>query len=994
VNPPGLRQRSLLVAVLVLLVASFVAGSGGIRASAANGPALLDTSPSAATWTTEVNLLDGSTYVAPGLSYQGLYNGVNTSFPVLLTGSNDSQFWSLDQSVLDMAPQLSYVYGHDMGMILFNASAANVWSLTADAVTSEVYNGDGATLYFLMTPTSTANWTSDAFFSEVTDGPSLALCSGDLIFPYSTTPYFAVQWDPAYAEAHCGTDTVGQFNVFLVEPGAGGVVSSSSITAYGPIGSNSTYAPAVHDVFNVTATYNATSDELDAVATDRNSSTELAALALNLSSDGFAPHTESPTTSYLAVADGASDHTSWGLEYAAYLPSVASVTVPPPPPPPSSIPVPFNGSLTPEVNLLNGTTYVAPGLRYSGLYNGLNSSFPVLLTGANDSQFWSLDQSVLDMAPQLSFVYGHDMGMILFNATAAREWTVSTEAVTSLAYNGDGVTSYFLLSPTSTANDSAYAYLSEVTDGPSLAQCSGDLIFPFSTTPYFAVQWDPAYRSAHCGIGTVGEFNVFLVQPGVSGVVSADSITVLGPIGENTTYAPSVSDVFNVTASYNVTTDQLDEVATDASTSSALAQLSLNLSGLGFTPSAGASYLAVAEGASDHTSWGLEYAGYAASFAPALPTSPPPVPSPPFTGNFTSELDLNAGASYVNPEFNYESYSGGVNTSYPTLLSGSSKGAFNTSDRSVLELAPPSSPEIGPATGLVLFAARASAQWEVSADAVTTTGPAGVGAAFYFLLTPTSSENWNSQSYVDPFPFPCAGDLLLPYSLTPYFVVVWVATPGLEGCGSAAIAGEFNVLAVDPGAQGVVTAQSVVGVAESVGTRTGAIPGANDVFNVTAGYKTGENVVEARAFDQNSSSALAYAVLNLSTVHFRPPGAASVASYLGVAQGSTGAGAWGLEFVGYTTWTKGWNTTEPPSFLTPPPLAVTSPPPPGLFGWVSGAPWIMTAVEVGLVSAAVLGAVAAGAVTARRHRLRREGEELVAGMEQLISEGGAPPRSP
>ena len=646
------------------------------------------------------------------------------------------------------------------------------------------------------------------------------------------------------------------------------------------------------------------------------------------------------------------------------------------------------GNLTTELDLNDGQTYVAPGVSYQSVYNGVNTTFPVLLTGSADSQFWSLNRSVLEMAPELSYIYGHDQGLMMFDGGSSSQWEISADAVTSTEYNGDGASFYFLLTPVSTANWSAYAYDATVTDGPSLAPCSGDLIFPYSTTPYFVVQWEPAYQGAYCGIGAAGAFNVYAVHPATNGVVTSGSITTVGPIGKNTSYAPGAHDVFNVTVAYEAANNSVQATAVDSSSAQVLADLSYDLSGVDFSSPSGTSipsYLAVAEGASDRTSWGLEYVAYTHSF-PTLDTTPPTTTaSPPFTANFTTELDLNGQRNYSAPGLSYQGFYGGTDSAFPVLLTGSETNVFDSPDASTLELAPELSDSNGPDTGLMIFDSANATQWEISADAVTSMGYAGDGVSLYFMLSPTSDASWNSDYYV--YSSSCSGAILLPYSTTPYFVVQWDPLYAGTPCG-AGYTSEFNVVSVNPFPGGTITALSISGQDGPVGSASSIAPAAHDVVNVTVGYKAAQNELQARAFDVNSSTVLAYASMDMLSVNFLAPFENSIPTHMAVAEGASGQTAWGLEYVGYTTWTESENATEPSSFLTPPGTAPASLGPPSASP--PAAPW--AAVLFAGVAAAL--AVSFGIVTIRQRRLRREGEALVAGMNRLISEAGRPPRTP
>ncbi len=666
---------------------------------------------------------------------------------------------------------------------------------------------------------------------------------------------------------------------------------------------------------------------------------------------------------------------------------------------PTSASIPSSwGNLTTVLNLQNGQDFVSPEISYNSYETGINTSFPVLLDSTAASAVGFLNESVLELAPQLTDLYGHDTGLTIFPSANSTQWEISADAVTSAEFNGDGASFYFLLSPTSTANWTTAAYVAAIPPGGSgLAECSGDLIFPYSTTPYVVVQWEPAYQSAWCGIGSVGEYNVFAVTPGANGVVTPSSIAVVGPIGENTSNVPSVHDLFNLTVAYEKENNSIQATAFDVTSSEVLADVAYNLSAVGFTPSPGAQspYLGVAESASERTAWGLNYVAYATSFAAVNTTPPPPGPSPRFTANFTTEVDLNGGHSDLASGLVY----GGTSTTFPQLLNNSTAGAAGFGNRSVLELAPgvvpPSDNE-----GLAMFAARNSSQWEVSADAVHSNGTLDGSVDIYFMLTPTTSTNWSTQYYLLDAGalLACSSEVVLPYSTTPYFVVQWNPASSSSSCGSGS--GVFDVYSVNPEPDGLVWSGSISGAVGPVGTvnLSASAPGPSDVFNVTVGYKVSVNEMEARVVDATTGQELAYASLNMVNDSYRPPAESSIPSDLAVGASGGTSTAWGLQFAGYTTWTEAQNTssnaTDSNDFLTPPASTPSTTPPslgsnPAGGSGPGGIP--LAAVAVGLV---VLAIVALAVLTLRRRQLRREGEELVAGMNRVISDAGVPPRAP
>lgn len=320
----GRSRLELVTVVLAILLAAVMISSLG-WASVEAGSSVVSPAASAAgtvhsvtspALSTELNLLNGSTYVAPNLIYDGVYNTTNTTFPALLTGSSTSKFWSTGHPVMVMAPRVSYRYGHDSGLLMFPGGNGGAWDVGEVGVASPVFYGDGFSNYFLLNPVATSNWSSD-YYATNPEGPyvSTPVCSGSVIFPDSTSPYIVVQWDPSYTVAYCGMGSTGAFNVYIVDPGAGGVVTESNVTPVGPVGSFNGPIAGNNDSFADSSSYSASTNVLSVTVLDEEDPTVDYQLQLNLGTLGFRPPANL-SDSYLGVAAGGFDGTGWGLLYA------------------------------------------------------------------------------------------------------------------------------------------------------------------------------------------------------------------------------------------------------------------------------------------------------------------------------------------------------------------------------------------------------------------------------------------------------------------------------------------------------------------------------------------------------------------------------------------------------------------------------------------------------------------------------------------------------
>jgi hypothetical protein len=263
-----------------------------------------------------------------------------------------------------------------------------------------------------------------------------------------------------------------------------------------------------------------------------------------------------------------------------------------------------NPPLTSELDLLNEGSLVSPSLVFDGFLNSRDSAFPVVLTGAQATVFWPPGKSVLELAP--SFPAGHDSGVALFPSPGSSTVTIQITGVDTSAYSlGDGLEVYLFASPLTFANWSIpyYATDPEGANG-TFVYSQGSVIFPYSTTAYMVVQWDPA-------LGNGNTITLYLVDPISGGSVtplSIQAVTLGGGSG-----ALVNGDYVTLSVAYTSATSVLSGTVLNYNTGVVVSSFISNLSSMGFDPTyvAGHDYVFGAGASGNHTNgWGLLYLGF------------------------------------------------------------------------------------------------------------------------------------------------------------------------------------------------------------------------------------------------------------------------------------------------------------------------------------------------------------------------------------------------
>jgi hypothetical protein len=279
---------------------------------------------------TELNLLNGSTLNASGQLYRGYQGTTNKAFPEIIAGSSLAEgVWKNFSHVLELAPPAlcSCSNWHTAGVTLFSAqpgtSATLFSNITMAYYPTEGGIADGVEAYLFVSPVLRSNGTFAYLATGDAGNNSPATREGAVIFPYSSSPYIVVQWDPEYGTN--GTKAAGEYNLYLVRPGTGGVVSASDITTKSDLGNGTGYYPRSGDVLAFAATYSVPTKTLTVHLFDQNNPTLLTNLSTNLSKTySFAPAYSQTGTYDLGLGGSGNNAAGWGAL------SISAITAPVP----------------------------------------------------------------------------------------------------------------------------------------------------------------------------------------------------------------------------------------------------------------------------------------------------------------------------------------------------------------------------------------------------------------------------------------------------------------------------------------------------------------------------------------------------------------------------------------------------------------------------------------------------------------------------------------
>lgn len=318
-NRRGPRRVALVVGIAAALVVGTIAAllilPGHLGAASSNSG-----SPQGTFNSTPIDLLGGNSWVSNSLVYYGSQIEPTTAYPTYLSASASSAFWTLDQPVFEMAPRLhNTTLEHNAGAVLFPESSNGTNEIHAVGVFSPTIHSDGLEAYLMVDPQLNGQSPPPAFAPnpEGSITPTQP-CEGAVIFPYSSTPYIAVQWDPSYAVANCSIDQVDDFNLFLVTPAANGSVSASSILGEGPTGGATGALPAFGEQIDYTVSYSPSSNFVTGLITDPSNPSATFYVAANLSAYGFSPSYTVGHEYYMGAGASGNTYSGWGLLYLGF----------------------------------------------------------------------------------------------------------------------------------------------------------------------------------------------------------------------------------------------------------------------------------------------------------------------------------------------------------------------------------------------------------------------------------------------------------------------------------------------------------------------------------------------------------------------------------------------------------------------------------------------------------------------------------------------------
>ncbi len=280
--------------------------------------------------TTVLNLLGGATTNASGQIYTGYLGKTDKNFPEIETGSTamPEDAWENFSHVLELAPPVFCGCGnwHAAGLTLFSTQPGTSATLFSNITLADYpaygWTADGVEAYLFVSPVLRSNGTF-AYFATSNGNTTLTTKEGAVIFPYSSSPYVVVQWDPGYETN--GTSAVGEYNLYMVQPGTGGVVTSSDITAKSDLGNGTGFDPLSGNVIEFAASYSAPTTVLSVHLIDDDNPTLVTNLSVNLSKTySFSPSYSQTGTYDLGLGGSANNGVGWGAL------SISAITAPVP----------------------------------------------------------------------------------------------------------------------------------------------------------------------------------------------------------------------------------------------------------------------------------------------------------------------------------------------------------------------------------------------------------------------------------------------------------------------------------------------------------------------------------------------------------------------------------------------------------------------------------------------------------------------------------------
>jgi hypothetical protein len=281
----------------------------------------------------------------------------------------------------------------------------------------------------------------------------------------------------------------------------------------------------------------------------------------------------------------------------------------------------YNG-FSSEGQLIFGTLFNEPLINFSYVYFIENESYIQLFSPY--SSYWSnvsYHNWVLQIVPAKPF----SAAALMLNTTGLNytggNYTVVmvgtfTEGNSSLGiyglpdYPADGYTVMMFVTPVHNwVNGSTY-YTSELRNvgmkSPAPGN-SGEILYPYSSTPYIVVQWEPYWYASRYYWNT-GEFNVWVVYPSPNGTVTENNIKLLiGGGGNGFIQGLQNGDLIMMTVTYDGHDNTIYAKVVDLNTSNVIT-LDLPLYTNFTTPHSGGYWTEINAGTGgSYWNWGLLY---------------------------------------------------------------------------------------------------------------------------------------------------------------------------------------------------------------------------------------------------------------------------------------------------------------------------------------------------------------------------------------------------